>query len=253
MRNWLFIGLLSLLYGCTEDVLVPCSSDQPPGRICREYRYFNNEPQGFVEFDHFGDSLLVSTIYNENSGVEKTIREQFDNGQLIAVTEQFPDRNSRVETWHYNEFDSLSLIIYGANDSVLHISYEDGKRFRESLLVNDAVAYYKEYRYFEDDGMLYRVSDYDADDSLLGYRNYDYFSGNEGSFYRTTHYTGNYELIGRTRYGFTQLGLISSMEFRLADGTLAASKTYIYDAAGKLIEEKGQRFNNSSKSVYLYH
>lgn len=253
MRNWLFICISTILFSCEEDALIPCSDEQPSGKICREYRYFNNAPQGFVTFEHEADSLIISTVYNQNSVVRKTIREQYKTGKLVAITEQVPDRPSRVETWHYNELDSLSFIIYGADDSILQIAYEDGKRLRESLLIDDVVTHYTEYRYFEDDGNLYRVSDFDANDSLLSYRNYDYFSGNDGTFYRTSHYSGNYELIGRKRYGFTQLGLISSMEYRLADGTLAESKNYIYDVVGKLIEKTAQRGNNTSKSVYLYN
>lgn len=252
MRNWLFI-LGIVIIGCKEDGLVPCTDEQPAGKVCREYRYYNSSPQGFVEFQHMGDSLQVATVRNASSVEVKTIRKQYDGGKLIAVTDQFPNADSRVETWHYNESDSLSFIIYGANDSTLFITYLDGKRHLETTVVNDEVTHYSELRYFEDDGKLYRVSHYNADDSLLGYRNYDYFDGNDGSFYRTTHFNGNFELIGRKRYGFSPLGLINSMEYRLADGSLAQSKEYFYDSAGKLIEEHGLLFGNTSKSVYLYY
>lgn len=254
MRIWLYITPFLLLFGCEQDVLVPCENElQPSGKVCREYRYYNDQPQGFVEFEHQGDTVLVSRIYSQRSIVEKTIREQFYNGQITVLTEQYPNEASRVRSFHYNEIDSLSLIVYGANDSSMTISYENGKRLREAMQIDGMTTHYREYRYYQDDGKLYRISEYDANDSLLSYRNFDYFNGNGSTFYRVTYYTADHELIGRRRFSFTQNGLISSMEYRLANGALAESKDYIYDSALKLTEEYGQFYGNSSKSVYLYY
>lgn len=253
MRNWSFILFILFTCGCSEDALVPCNSDQPTGKVCREYRYYNDQPQGFVQFDHQGDSALVSEIYGQQSALLKTVREQFVDGKTSVITEQFPEEVSRVQSWHYNEMDSLSMIVYGANDSSLLITYDEGKRYRETMIVDDVAIRFSQYRYYQDDGLLYRITEYNGNDSVLSYRNFDYFNGNDGTFYRATFYTAEHELIGRRRYSFSQNGLISSMEFRLADGTLAESKEYIYDSAGKLTEEHGQQYGNTSKSVYLYN
>lgn len=253
MRNWWLILFIFLLAGCSEDTLVPCNSGQQTGKLCREYRYYNDQPQGFVQYHHQGDSVLVLEIYDQQSVLEKTVREQFVNGKTTVITEQFPGEVSRVQSLHYNEFDSLSLIVYGANDSSLIITYQEGKRYRETMMADDLPVRYTQYRYYQDDGMLYRITEYDGNDSILSYRNFDYFNGNDGTFYRATLYTSAHELIGRKRYGFSQSGLISSMEFRLVDGTLAESMEYIYDSAQMLTEVHGQRFANTSKSVYLYN
>jgi hypothetical protein len=253
MRNWLFFIFVLPLFGCEQDVLVPCNADLPTGKLCREYRYYNDVPQGFVEFDHLGDSLNVSRIFNANSELTKTVLERFAEGKKTVITEQFPDGPSRVQSWNYNEMDSLSLIVYGANDSVLQITYAEGKRFRETALIDNVIIRYRQFRYYQDDGMLYRISEFDGNDSLTFYSNYNYFSSNGNTFTRVSRYTSGNELVGRRLFTFSQLGLISSMEFRLADGTVAESKEYIYDGAGKLIEEYGQFYGNSSKSVYLYN
>ena len=162
-------------------------------------------------------------------------------------------QESVVGSYHYNELDSLILIVYGTNDSSVQITYTDGKRFRESRIIDEVVVGYKEYRYFQDDGELYRISLFDENGVLLNYKNFDYFNTNGVERYRATEFMADHQMVGRRLYTFSQLGLISSMEYRLADGTIAESMDYIYDGAGKLTEQNGQRFGNSSKSVYLYY
>lgn len=248
--NTLWLLLLTL-FGCTPDVFIPCNGDGPTGSICREYRLYNDAAQGYVEFKYAGDSV-VSAIYNQNSVLEKTVIERYDNDRIISVTNQYPSTESVVGTYHYNEMDSLFLIVYGANDSSLQISYVDGKRFRESRVIDSDTVSYKEYRYFQNGGELYRISDYDSEDELIRYRNFDYFNTDGVERYRASLYTPTHQLVGRRLFTFSQLGLISSMEFKLADGTVVESKNYIYDSAGKLMEEFGQAYGNTSKSVFLY-
>lgn len=252
MRNTLIAFLALALSSCTSDVLLPCSNDGPPGRTCREYRFHDGDAQGYVEFEYSGDSV-VSYIFDRNSNLVKTIIERSSEERIISVTNQFPDAPSVVGTYHYNELDSLFLIVYGANDSTVNISYEDGKRSVEARVVGTDTIGSKAFRYFQDDGELYRISEYDGSNELITYRNFDYFNTDGVVQYRTSEYTPEHELLGRKLYTFTQLGLISSMEYRLADGTIAESMSYIYDGAGKLTEKNGHRLGTTSKSVYLYY
>lgn len=252
MRTTLFSLICLTMIGCTADVYVPCNGDGPSGSPCREYRLYNEVAQGYVEFEYKGDSV-VSNLYNQNSWLEKTIIERYENERLISSTAQFPTAESVVSTFHYNESDSLFLIVHGTNDSALQISYQNGKRHIESRLVNGETVGYKEFRYFQSGGELYRISDYGADGELLGYRNFDYFNTNGIRQYRATVFTPDHQLVGRRLFTFSQLGLISSMEYKLADGTLAESKNYIYDSAGKLTEKHGSFAGNTTKSVYLYY
>lgn len=249
------LALLSLLtsIGCSTDVLIPCDAEGITGKVCREYRYYNEEPEGFIEFEHLGDSVFIASSYTQNFDLVKTEVHRYENGLLTVISERFPSADTRVKTLHYNEMDSLSLIVYGANDSVMEISYENGKRYRETMIQNETVMHYAEYRYYQDDGILYRISEYDGNDSLIRYRNFDYFSSNESIYYRVAIYSSTFELLGRKRFSFSTKGLINSMEFRLPNGELAESKNYIYDATGNLIEERGMQFGNTSKSVYLYY
>ncbi|MFM1876009.1 MAG: hypothetical protein RL266_1746 [Bacteroidota bacterium] len=253
MKKLLFIAVLASIVGCKTDVLVPCEETGMEGYLCREYRYFNGLPQGFVEFEQEGDSVFSSLIFDQNLNWVKTTKEHYISGQLSVVSEQFPDKDTRVRTYHYNELDSLALIVYGPNDSSLEIEYAEGKRLRETLVKDGLVTHYSEFRYFQDDGLLYRISMYDGNDSLLNYRNFDYFSSNESSYYRVTFYSSTFEFLGRTRYSFSQYGLISSMEHRLANGELTNSRDYIYNATGKLTEEHRMLAGNILKSVYLYY
>ncbi len=250
MRNAGLIWLMVLLWGCQQDELAPCLEDGPEGKLCREYRYFNDDPVGYVEFGHFGDSLLVSSIYNNSHRLQKTTKQWYLNNRISVIAEQYPDQETRVQTWHYNDLDSLSAIVHGANDSSLVVNYENGKRQRESYWVDDSLIFYFEYRYFQDDGKLYRIYRYVGNDSLTGYRNFEYFSTGQN---RVSYYTAANELIGRRVFRFSQNGLINSMEFTAADGTVTERTEYFYDAAGNLTEKTELRSGTLQKSIYLYH
>lgn len=253
MRALLFILFSFAIYGCEQDLLVPCQSDVTHGKLCREYRFYNEEPQGFVVFEYGDDSLVVSRIFNTHSELTKTIRQQFRDGKTRVISEQFPDSPSKVQSWHYNDLDSLSLVVFGSNDSSIEITYSDGKRLRESIIIGETVDRFITYRYLESNGKLNRISEFNATDSLTFYSDYNYFDSNEGSFLRVSRFTSQNVLVGRRLFTFSQQGLISSMDYRLADGTLAEEKKYIYDGTGRLIEKTHRLIENTSKSVYLYN
>jgi hypothetical protein len=249
MRKLLFAFVSIVFSGCSTDRLLPCEKEGVEGKICREYRYFNGSPQGFVEFDHNGDSLKVSDYYNQNSKLTKTIREHFENGQTIVISEQYPNQDSRIQTWHYNEIDSLEFIVFGANDSIVRIDYELGRRKREAYLNGTKLDRYFEYRYYQDDGKLYRINAYNENDSLLSYRQFEYFSTGQS---RITYYTPEHILTGRRLFR-TQNGLITSIEFTDSSGTVIEQTDYIYDASSNLIEKTEQVGERTYKSVFLYY
>lgn len=242
--------LLLLLSSCSSDGLVPCDGEGPEGKLCREYRHANGSPVGYVEFKYQGDSMIVSRSFNQNSALQKTETERFESGRTTVISEQYPDQNSKVQTWHYNGSDSLESIVYGANDSMLQIVYEAGKRKRESYLNAGELNRYLEYRYFQDDGKLYRIYLYDSKDVLLSYRSFEYF--NTGH-HRVSYFSGDHTLLGRRVYRFSQSGLISSVEFTDSSGTVTEREDYIYDAHLNLSEMTGTRPGQTYKSVFLYY
>lgn len=252
MRLLILTVFTCCFWSCSTDDVIPCSEDGIPGELCRVYRFYNDDAVGYTEFDYQGDTTVIQDFYSPNSRLQKSVVERFVNARLVALTEQFPEEESRVQTFHYNDFDSLFLVVYGANDSSLVISYENVKRKTEDLMINAEVIRRKEYRYFQDGGDLYRVSFYLGTDSLLRYQNYDYFSGNGVNQYRESVYNPDFSLIGRRLYTFTQSGLIKSMEFRLENGTVAETANYIYSGSGKLEEAHSELNGIPSKSIYVY-
>ncbi|MCF8461036.1 MAG: hypothetical protein K9G46_09940 [Flavobacteriales bacterium] len=234
---------------CSTDGLIPCDKEGTIGKLCREYRYLNDLPEGYVEFDQQGDSLLISDYYNQNLRLIKTIRHQSENGQTIVISEQYPNEDSRIQTWHYNEIDSLEQIVFGANDSVVQIDYEQGKRYREAYLRGAELNRYFEYRYYQDDGKLYRIYAYTSTDSLLSYSQFDYFSTGQN---RVSYFTSDHKLRGRRVYN-SQNGLISSIQFMDTTGTVTERADYIYDAAFNLTEKTERKGELTYKSVFLYY
>jgi hypothetical protein len=249
MRNLVFAFIAIAFTACYTDGLLPCEKQGVEGKVCREYRYFNGSPQGFVEFNHRGDSLKVSDYYDQNSKLTKTIREQFENGRTIVISEQYPTENSRIQTWHYNELDSLELIVFGANDSIVRIDYELGRRKHEAYFNGTELDRYFEYRYYQDDGKLYRINAYNGNDSLLSYRQFEYFSTGQN---RITYYTPEHNITGRRLFR-TQNGLITSIEFTDRSGVVTEQTDYIYDASSNLIEKTEQLGEMTYKSIFLYY
>lgn len=248
MKNHLLV-LIVLITACTTDVPVPCGDEGPVGTVCREYRYFNDVPKGFVTFNRMGDTLAVSNFYNEHSGLVKTVTEQLENGQTTLIAEQFPKKPTQVQTWHYNELDSLWKIVFGANDSVLEVLYEGGKRFREAYYHAGELNRFFDYRYYQDDGKLYRVYAYGKDSILQSYRHYEYFSTGQN---RVSTFTANNALIGRRVYR-SENGLLSSIQFTDSAGTITQRADYVYNASFNLIERTQREGNQTYKSVFLYY
>ena len=236
--------------GCTSDVHLPCENEGPAGNVCREYRYANGAGVGYAELDYNEQNKIVSNLYDKNSNLIKTIVEHFDNGRTSVIAEQYPDRESVVQSWHYGENDSLSSIYFGVIDSVYKFSFEEGKRVKQEYFVAGGLDRWTALRYYQDDGKLYRKSFYDSTDNLLRYENYEYFSTGQN---RVTYYTANHEVLARKVISFSALGLITSSETTNAEGVVTAGENYIYDMAGKLTEQSSFKFDQTLKSVYLYY
>jgi len=243
--------LVIMICSCQTDVTIPCDDEGgESGKLCREYLYTNDVPVGFKTFEHQLDTVLVSYFFDNNSEQQKSLTEKFEDGRLYLKVAQFENSDTQVETRHYNEMDSLTDILYGANDSATMIFYEGANRTRQEFSHADSLNRYEIYRYYQDDGRLYKISTFDASDQMMFYRSFEYFSTGQN---RIAYYTPEHRLIGRELVSFSQLGLITSTEFTDSTGTVIGRENYIYNAAGKLTEQS--RFGNdqTSRSVFLYY
>ncbi|MGB0368851.1 MAG: hypothetical protein ACPGD8_05570 [Flavobacteriales bacterium] len=250
MNRLLFILCALVVTACQTDPLLPCNADGPVGKVCREYRYANGSGVGFVEYEYEGESVITTNIFNQQSNPVKTVVQRFENGQTTVIAEQYPDQPSNVQTWHYDEMDSLFLVYHGFNDSTLEITYEQGRRIREDYFNTDSLDRWVAYRYYQDNGKLYRKSFHNNQNLLLYYEIYDYFSTGQD---RISYFDPNNQLIGRRVFRFSQLGLVTSMQYTLANGQITEHADYIYDAAGKLTEQTLTVAQRATKSVYLYY
>lgn len=249
MRTILLAYTLLTLVACSTDDLIPCSKNGQQGKLCKEYRYLNGAPSGFVDHEHDGDSVLTSRFYDDELRLQKTIINRFENGRTSIISEQWPGRASNVRTYHYNEMDSLAGVHYGANDSVMEFDYHLGKRQRVSVFHKGVLNRYDEYRYFLDDGKLYRVYSYNNADSLLSYLSFEYFSSGH---LRQSHYSADHHLIDRRIFSFAPDGLITSVELTDSLGQVAERTEYLYSGQN-VIELNRTTSKNRFKSVFLYY
>lgn len=249
MKKLFYLFLSIAFAGCSTDELAPCGEDGMEGELCREYRYFNGNAEGYVTYERDGDTLAISDFYDQHSKLIKTRTEQFEDGQTKVISEQYPNGPSRIQTWHYNAMDSLWRIVFGANDSVLTISYENGKRLREAYFHAGELNRYFDHRYYQDDGKLYRIYAYNKDSVQLSYRNFDYFSTGQK---RVSHFTTKHKLIGRRVYR-TENGLLRSIQFTDSTGTVTERADYTYDATFNLTEKTAMKAGLTYKSVFLYY
>ena len=251
MRIYTILFLIAVLSSCETDRLAPCEEGLGSvGNVCRQYRFADERSIGYIDYIYEADSLRRESYFDEDVRLRKTVTYRYENGRISSIAEQFPNQATRVQTWHYNEMDSLWQVVYGSNDSIIQITYVDGKRKEQRFFHNGQLNRSLEYRYFQDDGKLYRVSYFNDNDSLLSYRNHEYFSTGQQ---RVSHYTSDHALIGRRVYRFSQLGLITSNEFTNSEGVVTYREDYIYDIAGKLVESNKTDRGQTSKNVYLYY
>jgi len=138
-------------------------------------------------------------------------------------------------------------VVYGANDSVLEITYENGKRLQEAYFHGGELNRFFVYRYYFDDGNLYRIYAYDKDSVQVSYRNFEYFSTGQT---RISSFTVDHKLIGREVYN-SQNGLLTFVQFTDSTGTVTERADYIYDAALNLTERTELRAEQTYKSVFF--
>jgi len=216
LRTILYLNAV-LFVGCTSDVLVPCeNSNGLSGSLCREYVFEDEQGQGFIEWTYSSDTITVATFFDASSIEQKSVERRYENRMLHVIVESYLNGETNVRSLHYNDMDSLSAIVYGANDSSLQVTYENGKRLHEMHVTDGQMIGYSVYRYYQDDGRLYRISTYNSTDSLLSYRQFDYFDTGQQ---RTSFFTSNHQLQGRRVFRFSQLGLITSTVFTNNEGT----------------------------------
>lgn len=240
-----------LIASCTSDVLVPCETGTgPSGKLCREYVFEEQQGQGFIEWTYLSDTMTVATYFDAGSIEQKSVERRYENGLLHVIVESYPNGETNVRSLHYNDMDSLSAIVYGANDSSMQVTYENGKRLRETHVTDEQVTGYSVYRYYQDDGRLYRILNYNSTDSLLSYRQLDYFDSGQQ---RTSFFTSNHQLLGRRVFRFSQPGLITSTVFTNNEGTETERIEYFYDSGHKLTERITETPLRKLSSRFIYY
>jgi len=247
----LLFPVLLCLSSCSQDVEVPC--DKFGGiqdNLCREYRYVNGKSIGFLEFEYKGDSALVASFYNTNAALLQTTTTRLKDGRTNVIVTDYPDRKSLVESWHYNEMDSLNRIVFGANDSVVEMTYEDGNRILEAHFTDSILKRYTVYHFYLNENVLFRVSDFNGQDSLLRYKTIENFSN---GIRRVDYFDGNDLSSGHWRFRLSPTGLVISGEFRDENGDVAKTETYSYNSSSNPVEHIETKADQTSKSVFLYY
>lgn len=252
-----FRSVTAILFGCFAiqscgaDELLPCDEDAALlGLLCREYRYENETPVGFVDFVYNKDSIVEQYLYDAQTILRKTVIERYEGGQLQTVAERYQNGLNIVSSYHYLSNDSLECIIFGAADSSTCFTYVNGKRFKEEAYHGPDMVRYSEYRYYPQDGRLFRISRFDGNDSLLSYLDYDYFFG---GIIRVDHYLGDHTFIGYEVTDMDVAGNVLSVQYADSSGAARWRLDNTYDADGRLTETNEIFPFGSHRSVFIYH
>jgi hypothetical protein len=254
--NWqniaFVITMLTLMAGCTADQPVECEpADGLEGKLCREYRFENGTSVGYVQYAYRGDTAIDLSHFDPSHSLRKTETRSFWEGQLRSVVERFPDGSRVVRSYNYLPNDSLECIVYGMVDSTVCLDYDDIQRaVRKTYVAEGQLTRSIEYRYFEDEDRLYRISFLDANNSIIEYRNHIYFF--DGTV-RIEHYSGNNTFIGHAVERFRADGKLSSRQFSDSDGVASENTEWVYDAIGRLVERSSIKAFSNERTVFLYH
>lgn len=251
MRSiFVVISFLVLLWSCSTDVPAPCadgsgSIDHP----CREYLSVNETPQGFLEFFFSGDSLVETDHYNARSEWVATRTEQIRNGRTEVVTQRQANGPTIVSTYHYNEHDSLAAIFHGSVDSTVRYEYGPFGKTLEQIFHQETLVRQRSFRYYEDNGELYRIYELNPSDSVLRYRHFEYFSTGQT---RISEFTGANELIGRHVRNFSASGQLLWSTFTDSTGTERQRTDITYDDLGRAMEKSVRSIWQTRSSRYAY-
>lgn len=242
-----------LLIGCRPDVLLPCDQTdlEFSGLLCREYRFSNGNPIGYLDYTYRGDSAIDISTYDTHSMLQKTATERYADGQLRTVVERFGNDNRLVRSYNYSNSGLLNCIIFGAADSSECYFYDAQDRVRMVEWRADTLRLRAtEYRYFADEDLLYRLNFFDETDSLVEYRNHEYFLDGR---VRIDHFTGGHVFLGHAVEQRNAEGSLLTSRFTAPDQVVTNRIDYTYDAHGRITERNSIRTFNSERSVFMYH
>lgn len=238
--------------GCQEDVLVPCDKGDAvlSGLLCREYRFSNGIPVGYLEHTYRGDTAIDISVYDTQAILRKTSTERYHDGLLRTVVERFDNGSRQVRSYNYGD-GHLDAIVFGAVDSVQSYTYDALGRLSVVVVqAGDVRLRSTEHRYFVDEDKLYRLNFYDGNDSLLEYRNHEYFLDGR---VRIDHYTSGHAFLGYTLELWTSDGRLLSSQFTAPDQAITHRVILTYNAHGLLTERTETRPFFSDRSVFMYH
>lgn len=221
------------------------------GKLCREYRFTNDSPIGYLEYAYRGDSAIDISTYDAQANLQKTSTERYEGGQLRTVVERFGSNNRLVRSYNYLNSGLLECIVFGAVDSVECYTYDpEGRMTLVQSLADSVKLRATEYRYFVDEDRLYRIYFYDGNDSLLEYRNHEYFLDGR---VRIDHFAGDHRFLGHAVEERTADGRLLSSRFTAPDLVITHRVQCSYDVSGRLTERNATRPFGNERSVWMYH
>jgi len=253
LKSLLSILMPLLLMGCGPDVLLPCEEGDAElsGLLCREYRYVNGSPIGYLEYAHRGDSAIDISTYDTQAILQKTSTERYSNGQLRTVVERFSNGSRVVRSYNYLSNDSLECLVFGAADSTEYFLYDEmGRRSRAERRTGETLTGAVDYRYFEDEDALYRITMRNGMDSILEYRNHEYFTDGR---VRIEHFGADHAFKGYTLRQWTADGQLLTSYFTDPEMVTTERLEFIYDAQGRPTERIAKGTSGSDRSVFMYH
>jgi|GEM_PF-995688 len=251
LNKTLVLIFVLVFSSCGVDEIIPCSADaMHSGKLCREYRYSNGNPVGYVEYSYSGDTIIDQTFFDNDGNLVKSITERYSNGLLQAKVERLENGTTTVGSYHYLSNDSLECIVFGAADSAQCLSYVNGKRVKVEYFHGESRKRYQEYRYYEDDERLFRITYFNQNDSLIHYRTYDYYFG---GIVRIDYANPNHVPLGNAVLKFSEEQYLESSQFTDMTGAMTHQLQNVYDTNKRLSESMEKSTLGTSRILYLYN
>jgi hypothetical protein len=251
LNNTLVLIFVLVFSSCGVDEIIPCSADaMHSGKLCREYRYSNGTPVGFVDYSYSGDTIIDRTFFDNDGNLVKSITERYSNGLLQAKVERFETGITIVGSYHYLSNDSLECIVFGPADSSQCLSYVNGKRVKVEYFHGESRKRYQEYRYYEDDERLFRISYFNQDDSLVQYHSYSYYFG---GIVRIDYASSSHTPLGYTVLNFSDEQFLETSQFTDTTGQITHRLEQVYNASNRLSESIEESTFGTSRILFMYN
>lgn len=252
LKKILFFSIITLLLSCEKDSFIAPTDQNLINKLSRIYIFYQENFIGYHDYIYDNDQLLHQiNTYNASDVLKRQITYTYNSNQEMISYElkDHVNNNTVNYAFTYTYFDSIAYYTIDDNSNLEKYKYTYNTNFqreKQEHLIDQNLIDYTEF-YYNTSNRLWLERNFDTNDSLLYYKEYDYFYNNsiQISHYSDTAYLG-YELMQ-----YSDELLLVKHFFYNSNNNLNKSIEFSYNSNNKL--ERREEYTAGGSITYSYH